>query len=329
MRNIYIVIMSYMKYIDWLAVVLIPLLFAGCGNPEEEVVEEEFVIRDSIVCYSLFAQPLKYPIETKESFARKDSLLGVARENYENDSRDLDNIIWYGRRLGYLAEYPKAMSVYTRGLHLHPNSPEIYRHRGHRYITLRRFEEAASDLATASSLSRGREIQIEPDGIPNKLNQPLSSLQFNIWYHLGLARYLQGEYELAKIAYDSCMVYSINDDLLCATTEWYYLTALKLGDSEMAASLLEPIAKNMDIIENDAYHDLLLMYKGGKSVDEVLPEVTDEHQYATVGYGIANFLKQNGEEARADVILDNILSTDAWASFGYIAAEADKATGRW
>ena len=34
-------------------------------------------------------------------------------------------------------------------------------------------------------------LETEPDGIPNKLNMPLSSTQFNVWYDLALAHYLK------------------------------------------------------------------------------------------------------------------------------------------
>ncbi len=308
-------------------------ILISCSPDDQAVTEEqtEYVIRDSVVCYSLFAKPLKYPRETKQSFARKDSQLQIAYENYKADSRSLDNIIWYGRRLGYLSEYPKAMSVYTRGLHLHPESPEIYRHRGHRYISMRRFDEAANDLREAARHAAGREIEIEPDGIPNKLNQPLSSLQFNIWYHLGLAEYLQGNYHDAAVAYDSCMVYSTNNDLLCATTEWYYWTAIRSGDTANAEAMLEPITRRMEIVENDGYHDLLLLYKGLRSPEDLIPldtsAVTDEHAFATKGYGVAQYLKFNGRNEEAKAILRRILDGPAWASFGYIAAEADISRG--
>jgi len=309
------------------------MLVSACQSSDSDEVadSEELVIRDSIVCYSLMGKPLKYVPETVSSYHRKDSLLQVARANYEADSHDLENIVWYGRRLGYLTEYPMAMSTYTRGLHLHPKSPEIYRHRGHRYISIRRFEEAVNDLILAAELVKGRDIEIEPDGIPNKLNKPLSSLQFNIWYHLGLAYYLQGQYEDAARAYETCLTYSTNDDLLTATTDWYYWTAIRMGDTLKAQALLESITPNMEIIENDAYHKRLLMYKGVIQPEDVMPidtaELVDEHIYVTQGYGVANYLKLTGRVAEAREVLDRILETDSWPSFGYIAAEADKAGG--
>lgn len=308
-------------------------LAAACQSPvSEEVADpEELVIRDSVACHSLMGKPLKHVPETVSSYNHKDSLLQIARGNYEADSRNLENIVWYARRLAYLTEYPRAMTMYTRGLHLHPESPEIYRHRGHRYISMRRFDEAVNDLTLAAELVRDRDIEIEPDGIPNKLNQPLSSLQFNIWYHLGLAYYLQANYEDAARAYASCMTYSTNDDLLCATTDWYYWTTIRMGDTLKAQELLEPITSNMEIIENDAYHKRLLMYKGAIQPEDVMPldtaDIADAHIYVTQGYGVSNYLKLEGRNAEAQMILDKMLMTDSWPSFGYIAAEADRALG--
>ena len=315
----------------YLVVVLVVMVVSACQSPDSEEVADpdELVIRDSVVCHSLMGKPLKYVPETVRSYRHKDSLLQIARANYEADSRNLENIVWYGRRLAYLTEYPMAMTMYTRGLHLHPKSPEIYRHRGHRYISMRRFDEAVNDLTLAAELARGRDIEIEPDGIPNKLNKPLSSLQFNIWYHLGLAYYLQGKYDDAARAYETCLSYSTNDDLLTATTDWYYWTAIRMGDTLKAQALLEPIGRNMEIIENDAYHKRLLMYKGMIQPEDVMPldslGVTDAHIYVTQGYGVANYLKLTGRPEAGRAILERILETDSWPSFGYIAAEADKA----
>ena len=39
--------------------------------------------------------------------------------------------------------------------------------------------------------------KIEPDGQPNARNIPTSTLNSNIYYHLGLAQYLKGEFEAA------------------------------------------------------------------------------------------------------------------------------------
>jgi len=317
-----------------LASLLLLLTLGSCKQEASETLAngpEELVLRDSTVCYSLMGQPLKYLPETVSSYAEKDSALQVALANYKNDPGNLDNMIWYARRLCYLTEYPQAMSVYTRGLHIHPSSPELYRHRGHRYISMRRFEEAADDLRNAAALVRGRPIQAEPDGMPNPQNQPVSNLQFNIWYHLGLAYFLMADYEDALNAYDSCMSYSVNPDLVVATSYWKYLTLMRIGDRAAAEGLVAGIDNRMRLVENESYHKLLLMFKGNISPDELLSSTDgmplSDLDMATLGYGAANYYFFKGDFEKGKETVERILQGSMWPAFGYIAAEADKARG--
>lgn len=301
----------------------------SCNSHDEEVVSEpeELVIRDSVVCYSLLGQPLKHLPEPISVYREKDSLLQIARAKYESDPSDLDNIIWYGRRLGYLTNYRESMTVYTRGLHIHPKSANIYRFRGHRYISMRRFEEAINDLTLAAELARDLPMETEPDGIPNARNTPLSNLHFNIWYHLGLAYFLQGEYDRSAEVFDSCMAFADNPDLVIATSYWGFLANIRNGDTTAANSLLEPVSPGMDVIENDAYLDLLLLFKGERTAQEVLT-IDDSSgasmlDVATKGFGVASYHLINGNKDEARRIMEKVLDTGFWPAFGYIAAEVD------
>ncbi len=49
--------------------------------------------------------------------------------------------------------------------------------------------------------------------------------------------------------------------------------------------------------------------------------------FATVAYGVGNWHLYNGDAARAEEIITEILRADSWAAFGYLAAEADLARG--
>ena len=75
--------------------------------------------------------------------------------------------------------------MFTKGIALYPDNPKFYRHRGHRYITTRQFAEGAGRLREGRALIKGKPDEIEPDGAPNPAGKPRSTLQFNIWYHLG------------------------------------------------------------------------------------------------------------------------------------------------
>ena len=69
-----------------------------------------------------------------------------AEKKYKADSINDEQIIWYGRRLAYLGNYKEAIAIYTKGITLHPDNPRFYRHRAHRYITLRCFDNAIAIL---------------------------------------------------------------------------------------------------------------------------------------------------------------------------------------
>lgn len=294
------------------------------SSPAEETAEPE----SAPEAISLDGRDLFPPPETPAGQQKKDSLLAIAQSNFEVDPKGLDNIIWLGRRLAYLSRYKEAIKVFTEGMIVHPNAPELYRHRGHRYISTRQFDKAIADFEKAASLAEGRDIEIEPDGLPNKLNIPLSSLQFNIWYHWGLAYYLKGDFEKAAQLYEECMEYSINPDLLTATTDWLYMTYRRLGKTAEAEKLLVPITADLEIIENNSYLNRLLMYKGEKLPTDLLDlNNTDPEQLlniVTQGYGVGNWYLYTGDEAQAKTVFEKILATTYWSAFGYIAAEADQ-----
>ena len=252
--------------------------------------------------------------------------LADARAAYQADPNDPDKIIWLGRRLAYPGRFNEAIDVFSEGIRKFPNHARFYRHRGHRYITLRRFDLAIKDFKHAAELIKGKPDEVEPDGQPNARNIPTSTLQFNIWYHLGLAYYLTAEYQSALTSYRECLKVSKNPDALVATTHWLYMTLRRLNRSNEARRLLSTIDRGLGIIENDGYYQLLLMYKGLVTDKLLLEQVSRQPASAashSVLYGIGNWYLYNGQRDEAMAIFKRILSTDQWTSFGFIAAEAD------
>jgi tetratricopeptide (TPR) repeat protein len=274
---------------------------------------------------SLFGEPL-YPMElSPEERARLETDLAEARAAYDEDPADPERIVWVGRRLAYLGRYREAIATFSTGIERHPQHPVLYRHRGHRYITIRRFDKAIADLERAAALIEGVPDEIEPDGAPNAAGIPRSTAHSNIWYHLGLAYYLRGDFDNALRSYQECMVFSkANDDMLVATADWLYMTYRRLGRKEDARAVLDLIEEDMDILENSAYHRRLLMYKGLLDPEALLdPADMTDLDLVTQGYGVANWHYVNDERARARTLLEEIAAGRHWPAFGHIAAEAD------
>ncbi|MEW6322897.1 MAG: tetratricopeptide repeat protein, partial [Acidobacteriota bacterium] len=252
--------------------------------------------------------------------------LAQAEKDLAAKPNDAEAIIWVGRRLGYLWRYQDAVAMFSKGIALHPDNPRLYRHRGHRYITLRQFDRAIADLEKAVSLIKGTPDEVEPDGAPNPSGTPRSTLHFNIWYHLGLAHYLEGDYQKALDAYVECMKVSTNDDSVTATADWMWMTLMRMGRKAEAAKVLERITPTMDILENGSYHRRLLMYKGLEKPEALLdPAKADDLTIATQGYGVANYYYVTGDTARARRLFEQVVAGRSWSAFGYIAAEADLA----
>jgi tetratricopeptide (TPR) repeat protein len=254
--------------------------------------------------------------------------LAEARARYEAAPNDPEAVIWLGRRTAYLGRYEEAVEIYSRGIAAHPRYAKLYRHRGHRYITLRRFDLAIADLERAASLVKGVPDEVEPDGLPNARNTPTSTSHTNIWYHLGLAYYVTGDFERALRSYRECLKFSKNPDMVVATTYWHYLTLRRLGRDRDARKALEPIREGMDVIENGDYHRLLLAYKARSGVDQLLDAAAkggSELSLPTIGYGVGAWHFVEGRKDAAAAAFRRVVASPQRAAFGYIAAEAELA----
>ncbi len=260
--------------------------------------------------------------------SRYEAQLADARKAYDHTPTNPDSIIWFARRLAYLGRFHEAIDVYTRGIALYPDNAWMYRHRGHRYLSIRALDQAIADLERATRLVAGKPDEIEPDGQPNARNMPIGTLQSNIAYHLGLGYYLKGDFDRAIGVYRRELAEARNDDRRVSTAHWLYMSLRRSGRDAEAAAVLTPITRNMNVIENDTYHRLLLMYKGQMPVDSVLlvgptgeMSVTD----ATGAYGVGNWHLYNGRRSEAERVFRRILAGGQWGAFGYVAAEADLA----
>jgi tetratricopeptide (TPR) repeat protein len=271
----------------------------------------------------MFGRPLYRPQLPPEQEALLRAQLDSAVRAFNANPGSADALLWLGRRLAYFGHYRDAIAAFTRGITMHPADPRFYRHRGHRYITCRQFDLAVGDLQLAATLVEGKEDQFEPDGQPGEVEAPLNTLQVNIYYHLALAQYLRQDYGQAAPNWLRARALARNDDMAAATSYWLYLTYRKLGRVADAAEVLRAVRPNLRPAESRAYYDLLRMFRGELAADSVARLVRGTVQTSTYGYGLASWLRLNGESARADALLREITNGKDWAAFGFIAAETE------
>jgi tetratricopeptide (TPR) repeat protein len=276
---------------------------------------------------SLFGSPLYRPTLDSATRRRLTANLQRAEADARANPENADALIWVGRRHAYLGEYRKAVEVFTEGVRRFPSDPRMLRHRGHRYITLRRFDDAIADFTRAATLMAGMPDQVEPDGQPNARNIPIGSLQSNVWYHLALAHYLQGDWDAAAAVARRGIAASSNPDRLVSQTHWLYMALRRAGKADDARTALEPIRDDFDIIENASYYRLLKAYRAGVTsaeMDSTLLRLENPSDLS-LAYGVANWFLYSGDTVRATSAFERIVNSGQWASFGYVAAEADLA----
>lgn len=261
--------------------------------------------------------------------ARYEAQRDSAWRRYQAAPADMDALVWYGRRLAYLGALREAIEVYSRGAALAPDNPWVYRHRGHRYLTLRDFPAAIRDLERAAALVQGKPDEVEPDGQPNPRNLPIGTLHSNIGYHLALAYYLNGDWAKAAETARREVEAATNDDRRVSMTHWLYLSLRKLGRNDEAARAVAGMRRDMTIVENENYHRLMLLYNGTLPVDSLMPPQQGggiaSSGDASTAYGVATWLSVNGREADAVAIYRGMVASGQWAGFGTMAAEAELA----
>lgn len=275
---------------------------------------------------ALTGRELPRPAVDPARLGALESDLAAARRELRAHPQSEDAHIWVGRRLAYLGRYREAVDVYTAALRRFPESSRLLRHRGHRNLTLRHLDAAVADLTRAADLARGVPDEPEPDGAPNRWNIPRSTRQSNIYYHLGLAYFLLGDTARARSAYETCLRYAaVNDDMLVATLYWMCNTAVRAGDTAEAHRLAALASPEMAVIENHAYHRLLMAFADGTSEELLAQTPPGTLEWVTTAYGVSIAREAQGDAAGATALREEILQTPDWPAFGYLAAEADLA----
>jgi tetratricopeptide (TPR) repeat protein len=302
-----------------LLIVLALTFFVACAQkPESESGAIALPVEDSI-----FTTPLgkSYPLPVPNEAALAN--FEQAKKTCEANPTDVEALIWYGRRTAYLGRYRQAIAIYTEGIKKYPNEARLYRHRGHRHISIREYDKAIADFEKAATLIQGTKDQIEPDGMPNAQNIPLSSLHSNIWYHLGLAYYLTHQEDKAYAAFVRCRESGSNYDNIVSSTHWLYMIQRRLGNPSRADSLLAPIQAEGVVIENQSYARLCGLYKGFIPAETLAATGPGNPSNDAERYGLANWYLYQGDTVRSRQMMESLVKEAAFSSFGYLAAESD------
>jgi tetratricopeptide (TPR) repeat protein len=304
---------------------LLALLLAACSPaepPDSPATGSGPSLTPTPVVVSLLGTDLFPPVPDSATAALQSAELAEAQAAFDEDPDAEESAIWLGRRTAYMWNYRAAIQIYTEGLAKHPNSARLLRHRGHRYLSVREFDQAIEDFVRAAELTEGTPDEVEPDGQPNAAGIPTGTLQTNIWYHLGLAYFFKGEYVLSAAAMQTCFDLAANNDMRVAAADWLYLAMRRAGMP--ARQVISFVTPDLPLIENTSYLRRILMYRGLMEPDSLLG-AGKALDLAVQGYGVGSQYLLRGDTAKAVTTFQAVLDTGYWSAFGYIAAEADLA----
>ena len=307
----------YERYLAWYDRFLRPgVVTASRAGSDAEAAKPEAT--------SLSGVPLFAPALAPERQKALEADLAKATADLLKDPQSADAAVWLGRRYAYLGRYREAVDAFSSGLAAHPADARLLRHRGHRYITTRQFDKAVVDLSRAAELVKGKKDEPEPGADPSRPST--TTLQYQIYYHLGLAHYLKGDYASAEKAYRRCLETARgNDDSVVGVTDWLYMTLRRLGRDKEAAALVEPVRADMKVGDSRVYLNRLLMYKGVYSPEDLQRAGGDGLARATYGYAVGNLALVNGHANEARATFERVTAGEQWAAFGFVAAEAELA----
>lgn len=198
--------------------------------------------------------------------------------------------------------YGRAIEVFSRGVEMRPEWAPLYYHRGHRYLSIRDFDNAEKDLQRAADLD-GTSVPIQ--------------------FHLALSQYFSGEFATAAGSFKRCLGLAHTDGDRIAASYWLYLALRRLHHDEEAQELLDTIHAGLRVEQSAPYLELLLFHKGLVAEGDLLTEDATERQLATYGYGVACRYLFEGDEREAHAVFRKIVDGRRWPAFGFIAAEVE------
>ena len=261
-----------------------------------------------IFAFALFsanadAQSLQYNAPSgKEYRADVDSgPIARAQAALMADPKNINKIIALGTAQSGARQMREAVETFAAGLKFHPDNALLLRWRGHRHLSVREFTKAKADLTLGSKLD---------------------STIYGNWYHLGVVKFVAGDFNGAADAFSHAQPKAPDSGELAGSTDWLWMSLSRAGRGKEAQAMLD---RHPDSLKTTAaYAQRLKLYRGEYGPDKVfLPSDTSDVNVATLSYGIGNWYLVKGDTAKAKEWFAKSVASGGWPAFGFIAAEAE------
>jgi len=224
-----------------------------------------------------------------------------AQAALDADPRNIDRIIGLGVAQSGVRQFREAIETFSRGVSIAPNNAMLYRWRGHRYLSIRELDRALADLTRGFALD---------------------SMNYGILYHLGIVRFVRGDFSGAADAFRRAQPLAPEAGELAGSTDWLWMSLSRAGRHAEAKAMLERRPDSLKV--ENAYARRLRLYRGEIGPDDVITAAdTADVQAATLAFGVGNWFVVRGDTARARTWFERSIRSGGWPGFGFIVSEVE------
>ena len=155
----------------------------------------------------------------------------------------------------------------------------------------------------------------------------LDSTIYDIWYHLGIVRFVRWEFAGAADAFTRALPIAPDSAERAGATDWLWMSLSRAGRKADAQALLDRHTDTPNA--GNAYSQRLRLYRGQVSPDSVFtPADTSDIQIATLSYGIGDWYLVQGDTAKARSWFERSVASGGWPAFGFIVSEVELRSSR-
>lgn len=264
-----------------------------------------FAITAALAATVASAQTVQYrsPAGVEYKSQKDTGAVAHAAKALAADPKNVDLIIKLGTAQAGIRDMKGAVQTFTKGIAANPNNALLYRWRGHRHLSLREFDAALDDF------SKGLKID---------------STVYGIWYHLGIVRFVKGDFNGAADAFKRAQPRAPDAGELAGSTDWLWMSLSRAGKTAEAKAML---AKRPDSLKTDpeyGYTKRLRMYRGEVTPENLITKTdTADVQAATLNYGLGNYYIVKDDTAKARAAWERSIKSGGWPGFGFIVSEIE------
>jgi len=262
-----------------------------------------WVLVAALLAPAASAQTLQYRSAAGTQYRAQTDTGPVARASaaVTADSTNAELLMQLGIAQSGFWQFREAIESFSRAIALAPNNAMLYRWRGHRYLSVRELDRALADFARGLALD---------------------SANYGIWYHLGVVRFVRGNFASAAAAFARAQPLAPDAGELAGATDWRWMSLARAGRRDEADAMLR--ARPDSLPTTNAYRQRLRLYRGEIGPDSVITAAdTAGVAVATLSYGVGNWYLVRRNTARARQWFERAVASGGWAAFGFIAAEAE------